>query len=100
MKTECVRRSTPGLRLQTPLLNRSGNIEITRIIGINGDDEFSAQIFASLELPGIKRLGNSLRLVQNIPGKFRWQMIFPDDRQHVDAWSRRRPEHFDDLTLG
>ena len=30
MKTECVRRSTPGLRLQTPLLRRSGSIGMTR----------------------------------------------------------------------
>jgi hypothetical protein len=82
------------------LLNLNCVVEIARVIGINGDDEFSAQIFASLQLPGINCLGNSLRLVQNIPGKFRWQMIFPDDRQHVDARSRRGPEHFDDFTFG
>ena len=29
-KTEWVRRLTPGLRLDTPLLNRSGSIGITR----------------------------------------------------------------------
>ena len=27
-------------------------------------------------------------------------MIFPDDRQHVDAWSRSRAEHFDDFAFG
>src|SRR5206468_2059122 len=37
---------------------------------------------------------------QNIPGEFRWQMIFPDDREHVDARSRRGPQHFDDFTFG
>src|ERR1044071_9056290 len=82
------------------LLNVDCIVEIARVIGIDGDDEFSAQIFASLELPGINGLGNSLCLVQNIPGKFGWQMIFPDDRQHVDAWSRRGAEYFDDFTFG
>src|ERR1043165_1775578 len=82
------------------LLNVDCIVEFARVIGIDGDDEFSAQIFASLELPGINGRGNSLCLVQNIPGKFGWQMIFPDDRQHVDAWSRRGAEHFDDFTFG
>jgi hypothetical protein len=82
------------------LLNVNCVVEIARVIGIDGDDEFSAQIFASLELSTINCLGNSLRLVQNIPGKFRWQMIFPDDRQHVDPRSRSRAEHFDDFTFG
>src|SRR5206468_12842357 len=27
-------------------------------------------------------------------------MIFPNDRQHVDARSRSRTEHFDDFTFG
>src|ERR1044072_8002853 len=60
-------------------IKRAVGLHIRRVIGIDGDDEFSAQIFASLELPGINGLGNSLCLVQNIPGKFGWQMIFFDD---------------------
>src|SRR4029453_6611233 len=81
-------------------LNMNCIVEIARVIGIDGEDEFSAQIFGSLQFSSINCLGNSLCLVRNIPGKFRWQMIFPDDRQHVDARSRSRAEHFDVFTFG
>src|SRR5256885_13224567 len=49
------------------LLNMNRVVEIARVIGIDGDDEFSEQIFASLELPGVDCLRNSFRLVQNVP---------------------------------
>jgi hypothetical protein len=44
-------------------LNMNCIVEIARVIGIDGDDEFSAQIFGSLQLSSINCLGNSLRLV-------------------------------------
>ena len=74
-------------------------VEITRIIGIDGDDEFIAQILAPIDLTCVDFFGNPVRLLQNISRKFRWQMIFPDDRQHVDARRRRGPEHFNDFAL-
>src|SRR5947209_7836174 len=82
------------------LLNMNRVVEIARVLGIDGDDEFSAQIFASLELPVVDCLRNPFRMVQNVPGKFCWQMIFPDDREHVDSRSRSWAEHFDDFTFG
>src|SRR6266513_5487874 len=40
-------------------------IEIACVIGIDGDDEFFAQIVAPIELPRIDCFGNALRLLQN-----------------------------------
>ena len=82
------------------LLDVDGVVEIARIVGINCDDKFFAQIFAFRELPSVDFFRNALRLIQNIVGKFCRQMIFADDREHVDAWRRRRPEHFDDFSFG
>ena len=67
------------------LLDMNSVVEITRIIGIDGDDKFIAQILASIELACVDFFGNPIRLLQNISRKFRRQMVFPDDRQHVDA---------------
>ena len=75
-------------------------IEISRIVGIDRDDEFFAQIFTSLELSWIDFIGNPLCLVQNLFRKFCWQMKFPDDREHVDARRGCRPEDFDDFAFG
>ena len=82
------------------LLNLDRVIKIARVIGIDRDDKFFAQIFASLELPWTDFIGNPLCLIQNILGKFRWQMKFPDDREHVDARRGCRPEDFDDFAFG
>src|SRR5205809_863001 len=48
------------------LLNVNRVVEIARVIGIDGDDEFSAQIFASLELRGVDRLRNRFHLVAEL----------------------------------
>ena len=60
-------------------------VEIARVIGINSDDKFVAQILAPIELAYIDFFGNPIRFVQNVARKFCREMIFPDDRQHVDA---------------
>src|SRR6059058_2751841 len=52
INTEWVKRSTPGLRLQTPLLNRSGNIGITvgEINAVSTPPRFSIQCAARLNV--------------------------------------------------
>src|SRR5437667_12330079 len=72
------------------LLNMNRVVEIARVIGIDGDDEFSAQIFASLKLPGVDCLRNPFRLVQTVAGKCCRQMVFPDHRDHADSGTGRR----------
>src|SRR5437762_644456 len=68
------------------LLDMNRVIKIACIIGIDGDDKLFAQIVASIELLRIDFFGNTVRLVQNISRKFCRQMIFADNRQHVDTW--------------
>ena len=80
--------------------NMDSVIEIARIIRIDGNDEFVAQIFASGELPCVDLFGNAICLIQNLPRKFCGQMIFPDDREHVDSRGGCRAEHFDDFAFG
>src|SRR5262249_4154952 len=54
-------------------------VEIARIIGVNGNDELVAQIFASGESLCVDRFGNALRLLGDVSWKLRWQMILPED---------------------
>ena len=82
------------------LLDLNRVIEIPRVIRIDCDDKFFAQIFASLELSRHDLFGNPLRLIQNIFWKFCAQMKFADNREHVDARCGRCPEHFDDFAFG
>ena len=76
-------------------------IEIARVIGVDGDDELVAQIFASRDLLFASTVfRNPLRLLQNFLRKFRRQMVLADDRKHVHSGRRCRPEHLDDFALG
>src|SRR5436190_6219147 len=79
------------------LFNLNRVIEIACIIRIDRDDKVFAQDIASFELPCIDSFRHLVRLIQNIIRKFCRQMIFADDREHVDARSGGRPEHFDDF---
>ena len=82
------------------LVNVNRVIEIPRIIGVDCDDKLFAQIFASFDLTRTDFLGNALGLIQNILRKFCWQMKLADDREHVDARRRCRPEYFNDFAFG
>src|SRR5215471_8397106 len=62
------------------LLHVNSVVEIARVIGVNGNDELVAQIFASGESLCVDRFGNALRLLGHISWKLRWQMILPEDR--------------------
>ena len=81
------------------LFDMNGVIEVARIIWIDGNNKCFPQIFPTLEFPRIDRLGNLICFVQDILRKFGGQMILPNDRQHIDAWRRGRPEHFDDVAF-
>ena len=81
------------------LLNLNRVVEIARVIRIDGDDKFFAQIFTSFELSRIDSFGNPLRLIQNILRKFCAEVVFADDRKHVDARRGCRSEYFDDFAF-
>ena len=53
------------------LLHVDGIVEIPRVIGIDGDDELVAQIFASGDLLRINSFRNTLRLLQNFCAEIR-----------------------------
>src|SRR6266478_3453971 len=74
-------------------------VEIARIIRIDCDNKFVPQIFASLEFPRIDCFGDPVRFIENISRKVAWQMIFPNDRQHVDARRRGWSKYFDDVAF-
>jgi hypothetical protein len=48
------------------LLHVNSVIEIARVVGVDGDDEFVAQIFASRDLLRINTFRNTLRLLQHV----------------------------------
>src|SRR5205814_6107999 len=79
------------------LFNVDRVIKVARVIRIDRDDELIAQIFAPLDEFLFGRLRNSIRFVENALWKRSGQIIFPDDRQHVDSVRSCGSKDFDDF---
>ena len=79
------------------LLDVDRVVEIAGIIGIDRDDELLAQILAPVERDASTVSGIRLGFLEDASWKFGGKMVFPDDREHVDAGRRCGAEHFDDF---
>src|SRR6266516_3283152 len=69
---------TPTAALDLFDINRV--IEVPRVIRINGDNKFLAQIFTPVELSRVDLFRNPIRLIHNVIRKLSRQMIFANDR--------------------
>src|SRR5713101_3211144 len=81
------------------LFNIDGIVKIARVIRIDCDNEFVAQIVATIDHPLLDRLRNPIRFIDDAFWKRRRQIVFPDDRQHVDAGRSCGSKHLDDLAF-
>ena len=75
-------------------------VKIAGVVGVDCDNEFRTQILAADEHCRANPIRNLFGFFQNGPRKFGRQMIFPDDREDVDARRRARTKDLDDFPLG
>src|SRR5262249_49507622 len=74
-------------------------VEIARIVGIDRNDELIAQIFTLCVLTRVDSFWNLRCLLQGHRRKTKRQMIFPDNRQHVDTRIRRPSKQLDQFAF-
>ena len=81
------------------LFNIDRVIEITRVIRIDRDDKFFAQIFAVSKQAIVNGWANSVGFIDHGLGKFGRQMIAPDDRKKINPGRTGWPQHLNDLAF-
>ena len=81
-------------------LHIDGVVKVLRVIGVDGENKAVTQILALGGISGVDLRGHALRLAQDIMGKFQWQPVLANDREHVDARRTGRAEDFDEVSLG
>src|SRR3984893_7326197 len=94
-----VNSESPARLRRVDLVHMNGVVKIARVIRVDSDNEFFAQILTAFEHPRIDGLGNPIRFIDNCARKFRRQIILPNDRQYIDTWSGGRSEQFDNLAF-
>ena len=81
-------------------LHIDGVVKVLRVIRVDGENKAVAQILALGGIGGIDFWGDALGLAQDIMGKFQWQPVLANDREHIDAQRTGRAEDFDEVSLG
>ena len=81
------------------LFDIDGIVKIARVIRIDCDNELVAQILATIDHPLLDRLWNPISFIDDAFWKRSRQIVFPDDRQHVDAGRSCGSKHLDDLAF-
>ena len=78
----------------------NGVIEILGVIWIDGEDEFSAQIESASRIALVDLRGDTGRVALDVLGELSWEIVFADDREHVNARRIGRSKHLDDTAFG
>ena len=81
------------------LFNVDCIVKVARVVRIDRDNEFVPQIFAAIDHLLLDGFRNPIRFVENAFRELGRQIVFPNDRQHVDARRVGGSEHFNDVAL-
>jgi len=77
-----------------------GVVEIAGGVGVDGDDEFAAEIFPSDRAIGKFDGGKGFGFVEGLGGESCGKIKFPDDGEDVDSWVGGTAKTFDEDAFG